>query len=284
MRAANRGAFSGAASRRRGDTTVGVIVETKGDPPDAVKAVAAGRTIRLVWENEVGGRTFEVGSDPGRRFVKWTPASSGIALSAEAARMRWAAAYVRVPQVLSKGADANGSWIVTAPLPGRNAVAARWKADPAWAVAAIGSGLRVFHDTLPVAACPFSWLVADRVAEVRSRAADLDPACWHPEHGHLDVDEALRMIARPPPVDRLVVCHGDACAPNTLLTDDGTWSGHVDLGDLGVADRWADLAVATWSTDWNYGPGWEEPLLAAYGVTPDPERTAYYRLLWDLGP
>jgi kanamycin kinase len=24
----------------------------------------------------------------------------------------------------------------------------------------------------------------------------------------------------------------------------------VDLGELGIADRWADLAVATWSTEW----------------------------------
>ena len=44
------------------------------------------------------------------------------------------------------------------------------------------------------------------------------------------------------------------------------------------------LAVATWSTTWNYGPGWETPLLDAYGVAPDPDRTRYYRLLWDLGP
>jgi kanamycin kinase len=51
-----------------------------------------------------------------------------------------------------------------------------------------------------------------------------------------------------------------------------------------VGDRWADLAVATWSTEWNYGPGWENDLLRAYGVDPDPERVAYYRLLWDLGP
>ena len=95
---------------------------------------------------------------------------------------------------------------------------------------------------------------------------------------------ALAVVADPPPVDRLVVCHGDACAPNTLLSDDGSCSGHVDVGSLGVADRWADLAVATWSTAWNYGPGWESTLLDAYGIGPDPERAAYYRLLWDLGP
>ncbi len=53
---------------------------------------------------------------------------------------------------------------------------------------------------------------------------------------------------------------------------------------MGVADRWADPAVATWSTIWNYGAGWEDELLDAYGIEPDPERTAYYRLLWDLGP
>ena len=69
-----------------------------------------------------------------------------------------------------------------------------------------------------------------------------------------------------------------------MLDDEGRWSAHVDLGELGVADRWADLAVATWSTEWNYGPGWEDVLLAAYGVDPDRARTRYYRLLWDLGP
>lgn len=71
-------------------------------------------------------------------------------------------------------------------------------------------------------------------------------------------------------------------APNTIVGADGRWSGHVDLGALGVADRWADLAVATWSTSWNYGPGFEDVLLEAYGIDPDPLRTAYHRLLWDL--
>ena len=77
------------------------------------------------------------------------------------------------------------------------------------------------------------------------------------------------------------MCHGDACCPNTLVGEDGRWAGHVDLGALGVADRWADLAVATMSTAWNYGPGWEADLLAAYGIEPDPERMDYYRKLWN---
>ena len=82
----------------------------------------------------------------------------------------------------------------------------------------------------------------------------LEPLRWHPEHRTLAVNDA-----------------------------DGSWSGHVDFGALGVADRWADLAVATWSTEWNYGPGWEAALLAAYGVEADSRRTKFYRLLWGLG-
>jgi kanamycin kinase len=87
-----------------------------------------------------------------------------------------------------------------------------------------------------------------------------------------------------PPIDRLVVCQGDACVPNTLLDHHGRCVGHIDLGRLGVADRWADLAVATWSTVWNYGPGYEGVLLGAYGVAPDPSRWEFYRWLWDRAP
>ena len=65
------------------------------------------------------------------------------------------------------------------------------------------------------------------------------------------------------------------------MSDDGAFVGHVDIGDLGVADRWADLAIATMSLDWNYPGNYEAALLDAYGVVRDDERIAYYRSLWD---
>lgn len=153
------------------------------------------------------------------------------------------------------------------------------------AVRAIGAGLRALHDALPVYDCPFSWTAEDRLARAHRMAAEglLDTGDWHPDFAHLTLDEALSAAADPPPVDRLVVCHGDACAPNTLVGDDGRWTGHVDLARMGRGDRWADLAIASWSLGWNFGPGWEPDFYAAYGIEPDPERIHYYRLLWELG-
>jgi aminoglycoside phosphotransferase len=252
--------------------------------PAAVTAVAAGRLLTLTWVNEAGGLTYAAGAGGDRRFIKWAPARSGVDLSAEAARLAWAGPYHPVPRVLGQGHDDEGQWLVTAALPGENAVSPRWKADPAAAVTAIGAGLRALHDALPVDRCPFTLSMRPYLDAARKRAAagQLDPRSWHPAHRLLTVSEALGLAAQAPPADQLVVCQGDACAPNTLLGADGRWSGHVDLGDLGIADRWADLAIATWSATWNYGPGWESRLLDAYGIGPDAERTRYYRLLWEL--
>lgn len=269
----------------RGQVTGGPL-RADAPVPARVAALADGEVVRPVWVNHQGGQTFEIGAGDRRRFVKWAPAGSGIDLAAEAARLSWAAVFTRAPRMLGAGANRAGSWIITRALPGQMAVTARWKAEPKTAVTAIGEGLRALHEALPAGACPFTWSASQRLADVRRRAqqGSLDPGGWHPDHRPLSVTAALQRLADIPPADQVVVCHGDACAPNTLLAEDGRCSGHVDLGSLGVADRWADLAVATWSTTWNYGLGWETTLLDAYGISPDPDRTRYYRLLYDLGP
>ena len=262
-----------------------MIAGTPGGPvavPGPVADLAGPARLTPVWRNQLGGLTWQLGDGPQRRFVKWAPAGSGLDLASEVERLRWAAAFTPVPVVLEHGWVDDGEWLLTVGLPGRSAVDERWLADPGPAVDAIGAGLRALHDALPVAGCPFDWSAATRVAAVRP--ASMRRERFWPEHAALTVPEVLARLADVPDVDRLVVCHGDACAPNTLVDDDGSWSGHVDLGSLGVADRWADLAVATWSTGWNYGPGWEGRLLAAYGVEPDRARMAYYRLLWDADP
>ncbi|MEU4540142.1 aminoglycoside 3'-phosphotransferase [Streptosporangium sp. NPDC023825] len=253
--------------------------------PGVVAALAGGDTVTPVWRNELGGLTFRLEDGRGAtRYAKWVPAGTPeIDLPGEAERLTWARRWVTVPRVVEHGTDADGAWLVTEAVPGLSAVDPRWSTDPVTAAAAIGRGLRLLHDALPVDLCPYDWSVDRRLARADERIADGEgPADRFPEHRHLDLAEARARIGEPPAVDRLVVCHGDACVPNTLLHDDGTFAAHVDLGSLGVADRWADLAVAAWSMEWNFGPGYDGVVYDAYGIAPDPERLAYYRLLWDM--
>ncbi|MGQ0773693.1 MAG: hypothetical protein ACT4NY_04620 [Pseudonocardiales bacterium] len=119
-----------------------------------VVRLAAGERIEAVWRNELGGLTYRIAED---RYLKWAPADSGLDPAAEVDRLTWAIQYTSVPRPLRSGRDETGSWLMTAAVPGDNAVEDRWRADPATAVTAIGNGLRQLHEVLPVDACPFSW-------------------------------------------------------------------------------------------------------------------------------
>ncbi|WP_369375347.1 phosphotransferase [Promicromonospora sp. Populi] len=236
-------------------------------------------------------------------YLKWVPYAAACPDPlAEADRLIWAGSYTPVPRVLDVGWDEHGSWLLTAAVEAGGAITTsaiepQWRALAERSAIAVGVGLRRFHDALPTDTCPYL-----RTAEVR--VADLAAGLTAPRtatkrlRGRLRERIANRVTERdaepatepatissalrnPPPVDRLVVCHGDATVPNTLLDEVGRFAAHVDVGDLGVADRWSDIAVTTRSVTRRYGPGLEPLVLAAYGVAPDHERTTYYRALWD---
>ena len=213
--------------------------------PELVRALASARRLEAVWQNQLGGLTFRDGD----RFLKWNPRGS-IDLDDERVRLQWAAGRHPVPEVLAFGLDERGQVLVTSALIGDGAVTEAWRARPRDAVRAIAEGLRLLH-TLPVDGCPYrcAWANTDDV----------------------------------PAADR-VVLHGDPCAPNTIVAPNARFRGHVDVGALGVGDRWADLAVASMSLEWNFGRGSQREFFAAYGIGRDERRIRRYRALWDAAP
>lgn len=219
--------------------------------------------VEPVWRNEAGGLTFAVAGAPGRpeTYAKWNPVSSGESLEDEARRMTWLRQRHPAPEVLDLVTGESGEVLLTRALPGESAVSARWRGTPEVALRALGEGLRRLH-SVPVGGCPYDWSAERRLAV-------------------LGVGRGSMPLGPVPPVDCLVLCQGDPCAPNTLIGDDGSFLAHVDLARLGVADRWADLAVMSMSLAWNYGDVDETVFWEAYGEDPDPERIDYYRRLWN---
>ncbi|MGI9627310.1 MAG: APH(3') family aminoglycoside O-phosphotransferase [Longimicrobiales bacterium] len=218
------------------------------------------------------------------RFLKLMPTGRYPTLAAEAERMTWVGRFAPVPVVLDAGSDGQVEWLVTKGLSGRDGTHPSLLQNPAALVRALAAGLKRFHET-PVADCPFDFKLDVALGWVgeRLKRGAIDPDVdFHEEHRHLSARQAVALLHEiRPTAEDVVVCHGDYCPPNVLI-DRGLVVGYLDLGEVGLADRWWDLAVATWSVTWNLGPGHEDAFLAAYGVDAQPERIRFYRLLYDL--
>lgn len=213
---------------------------------------------------------------------------TGYHLAAESDRLGWLAkAGIPAPEVVEYDSSDDCAWLVTTAVPGRSA-AEHWPADQRTNVIDALADFTLTLHGLPIDDCPYdrSLVVTVPAAEhaARQHLVDLerlDPAYegWTPQQL---LEDAYATV---PTFEDLVVCHGDLCLPNVLLDPDTlAVTGLIDVGRLGCADRYADLALATRSISSTQNPQYgvlhADRYLTRYGVDQvDTDRVTFYRLL-----
>jgi len=123
--------------------------------PEAVEGLINGLPFEVVWLNVLGGLTFRIEDTTSSMYVKWLPVASEADVADEIEKLRWASAYTLVPTPIDHGSDSEGSWLITESIDAENAVSTRWRREPKRATAALGAGLREFHDALAKESCPY---------------------------------------------------------------------------------------------------------------------------------
>ena len=240
---------------------------------------------------ESGARVYR--RSDGAVFAKCVLADGVPELAAERDRVAWLAATdVPCPEYVDWHESAEGACLVTGAVDGVPASEVSVGAVPR-VIASMSDVFRRLHG-LPTSDCPF-----DRRLRVTMPTVE-DVV----RRGAVDVRNLEPGQQRTPPIDLLavllaeldrvagveagdlVVCHGDACLPNVLV-DPGTYEcvGLVDLGRLGVADRYLDLSLlhaqlASPEMNEQFSESDALALLRACGVAnPDHDRLRFYRLL-----
>lgn len=254
------------------------------DLPPSWRAKYAG----AVWERQTIGmssaavyRLLPPGSAP--LFVKSEQQAPLAELPGEIARLTWLAQHdIACPRVLDVSDHADTHWLLMSALPGHDL--ASGDLGPNSVIGLYVEALQRLH-AIDTATCPFDHRLERQLSSGAARVAaglvdeddfDIDRAGWTAD----EVLAALRQQA--PGQEDLVVCHGDACLPN-LVAENGVFTGFIDCGRLGVADRYQDLALAHRSLVYNFDAATADAFLTAYGLArPDRERMAYFRMLDEL--
>lgn len=252
--------------------------------PPKVEALVGEDELIPVTVGRSGAATWRVIRERGDWFVKAQPAHRlATSLVGEAERLRWLAVHQPVPEVVDFGNDDEVEWLVMTALRGSDATRPDHGAEPERLIHTLGVALRRFHDTTPVADCPFDSTTTTDLDRARQRIeADLvDSADFAPLYSGLEADELFEMMIATgiPDQDDQVVLHGDYCVPNVIINE-GAVSGFVDVGRCGVGDRHRDLGIAARSMAYNFGGPAVGLFLDSYGVErPDLARLDFYVML-----
>ena len=119
---------------------------------------------------------------------------------------------------------------------------------------------------------------------------DAEPSTFGPD-GFENPKELLKWLKENQPKDfEPVLSHGDFFLPNVFIGDD-KFSGFVDIGRMGIADKYQDIALCYRSLKHNfsgkfggkiYGGFDEKMFFDALGIEPDFEKIRYYILVDEL--
>lgn len=151
--------------------------------------------------------------------------------------------------------------------------------------------------TVDIAGCPTDRTLDAKFREIeaglkegRFRVEDsMQPEIYQGPDGFRDPAALFDWLVEHRPGEELRLTHGDLCLPNIFAGDRG-FTGYIDVGLAGVADRWVDIEKCLWSmwanTTGFFGgkrrPFERKLLFDALGMAPDEERLRYYGLLDEL--
>ncbi len=243
--------------------------------PDALRDEVAGFALERTALGEAA-ETYRLTA--GGRPARYLKVAGTLAHEHE--RLRWAAGRLPVPRVLAFATEAEHDYLLLDELPG-TPVELATERPVAARVAHLAQTLRWLHQ-VPAAACPFDMRARVRLldAEANVRAGQVDESDFDLERaGQSSTSVLAELRAWPAFEEDVVLTHGDFTLANVFIEPTGL----LDLGRLGVADRYQDLALVLRDIEGDYGPDWRGPFVRAYGLDAvDESKLGFFRLLDEL--
>lgn len=258
-----------------------------GPSPSALAELADDAIWTPIETGESGGTVWRLRWPNGDlAYLKHGLGRVADAIADETARLRWCRDRLPVPSIRSSFYTPCEAWLLTDAVPGLTGdkLLLRDPAALSKIVRDCAALMRRFH-ALPIDDCPF-----DASHYVRLAQASMNVDGGLVDEDDFDVDHAgwsaaammTETVSLTPQWVERVVTHGDFSLGNILFDPLGRMTGCIDVGRLGIADPYQDIAVL-WQNLREFECGAEVILLKELGISQvDEQRLQFHRCLDEL--
>ena len=209
--------------------------------------------------------------------------------------MSWLKNKISVPEIIFDCSENGFDYLLMSKISGKMSCDDEFMNDPCFLVSVLSEAMKSLWN-VDISDCPvkndLDTVLSDAQYRVEHGLVDVDDA--EPEtfgkNGFRDPEELLGWLCNNKPEEDFVLSHGDFCLPNIFIDND-RFSGFVDIGRMGVSDKYQDIALCYRSLRHNfdgfyggniYGGYDEKMLFDALGIDPDFDKIRYYILLDEL--
>lgn len=215
-------------------------------------------------------------------FLKFHTGNQKKYFEHEVEACKWLHSLGFVPDILGFGRNQQHHFLLSSAVPGKDLAHSLGELAPDEIVRICAQSMRSLHK-VSIEACPFDQRNSIKVERAIERAkaglvmlSDLDPSRkgWSLEQLTCELTQKI------PKSEDLVFTHGDFCLPN-IISNGNSFTGFIDLGRCGIADRYQDIALCLRSLNANLGNSCRDLFLKYYdpSMKLDEHKVFFYELL-----
>ena len=206
-------------------------------------------------------------------------------LTIEYKKFNWLAGKIKVPEITLYEIENNIEYLITKTLPGEMLCSNYYLKNDNWKLG-IPIVVEAFTEiyTVDIKDCPFNVALDYKLALVKDNIEN--------NRERLNINtQILERFKTPENIynyllenrfeEDLCFSHGDISLPN-IFVKDNKFSGFIDVGECGIADKWFDIAIAVKTINRNYGEEAVDLFFDKLGIYRNQTKIDYYLLLMEL--
>ena len=206
-------------------------------------------------------------------------------LTNEYKKLQWLSGKVKVPEIVLYETNNDVEYLITKAIPGEMVCSDYYLTDDNWklGIPIIIEAFKELYE-VDIKDCPFNVSLNYKLALIKSNIEN--------NFDKLEIsDHVLEKFRNPENIykhlvenrfkEELCFSHGDISLPN-IFTLNNEFTGFIDVGDCGIADKWFDIAIAVRTIKRNYGEKAVDEFFKQLGVKKDNNKINYYLLLMEL--